>query len=104
MNTNLRLVLADDADADAAAGEDLNRVLLIGDSLVTDIAFAASADIASCLCLTGITDAPRLRDAFLAREEDKINKIKHVQNIQFKEREGALPNFVIDTAANLIPQ
>ncbi|XP_026191463.1 uncharacterized protein LOC34617720 [Cyclospora cayetanensis] len=100
-------------------GEDLNRVLVVGDSLLTDIAFAASSALQSCLCLTGVTGNEQLREAFAAAAAGASS---HVSRADAKEVDGKartsasigslscspaarppLPTFIIDTAAHLCP-
>ncbi|KAL8455969.1 hypothetical protein Emag_000212 [Eimeria magna] len=95
---------------DMLAGEDLKSVLLVGDSLITDIAFAAAAGVSSCLCLTGVTDAPLLRDAFAhsssaaaaaaATEEDAAAAAAPAAAAAKRDL-TTLPDFIIDTAAHL---
>ncbi|OEH77957.1 HAD family protein [Cyclospora cayetanensis] len=104
---------------EALEGEDLNRVLVVGDSLLTDIAFAASSALQSCLCLTGVTGNEQLREAFAAAAAGASS---HVSRADAKEVDGKartsasigslscspaarppLPTFIIDTAAHLCP-
>lgn len=89
-----------------AAGESLDRVLLVGDSLQTDIAFAAAAALKSCLCLTGVTDGVLLRSAFAAAKLDSsTNTSNNSSNGREQQQPKAvLPDFIIDTAANLCPK
>ncbi|KAL8272578.1 hypothetical protein Esti_003467 [Eimeria stiedai] len=91
---------------DLLAGEELGSVLLVGDSLVTDIAFAASAGLSSCLCLTGVTDAPMLRNAFAisgtTAAAAAAKKGTATAAAEAAERNlSTLPDFIIDTAAHL---
>ncbi|CDJ57151.1 pyridoxal phosphate phosphatase, putative [Eimeria maxima] len=87
-------------------GESLDRVLLVGDSLQTDIAFAAAAALKSCLCLTGVTDGVLLRSAFAAAKLDSsTNTSNNSSNGREQQQPKAvLPDFIIDTAANLCPK